>query len=162
MSITCRYYKKTEFGKSMDVVKKICEKISEGGYSIYDRLDDSADNTIKLKVHHVRKKENQYGTLIVLAVDKTQRVTDYATNGEEKFPIRTSVIVPIQFFNNDLKDYVAVMCPKPNTDVVINALNSILLFHKKKPFDSCEVDLHSKGITEELRRFWVSQLNDHH
>ena len=162
MSITCRYYKKTDFGKTIDIIQKISERIPEGGSEIYERADEEEGKTMRLKIHNIRKKENEYGTLLVLAVDNLTSVTDYATNGEEKFTIRTSVIVPIQLFNNTLTDYVGVVCPKWKTDTTINALNSLLMFYKKKPFESCEINMHSDGITEELKRFWVSQLNDHH
>src|SRR3989338_6544826 len=102
MSITCRYYKKSEYGKLINLLEVLRTKFSDNKSLIYDRRESSENNgnSLKLKIHYVRDKKNEYGTLLILAIDLPLKMMDYEKNGEEKFVIKRSEIIPIQFFNN--------------------------------------------------------------
>lgn len=164
MSITCRFYKKTEFGKSNEVIKNLQNKFSDSKAIIYDRRDSSENSGVplKLKIHYVREKINDHGKLIVLAIDLPLKIIDYEKGGEEKFVIKHSQIIPIQFFNGDYKDYIALICSKPLTEASINAINSLLTYRNQVPFESCNINLNSEKNQEEMTRFWVGELQDHH
>jgi len=164
MSITCRFYKKTEFGNSIDIMEKLNSKFSENKSIIYDRRDqtENGGNSLKLKIHYIREKENEYGKLVILAIDLPMKIMDYEKSGEEKFIIKHSQIIPIQFFNNDSKDFIALLCPKPFTEGGINAINTLLSYRNKSPIDGCSINLNGESFQEEMTRFWVGELQDHH
>ncbi|MEK6953360.1 MAG: hypothetical protein AABX29_10210 [Nanoarchaeota archaeon] len=164
MSITCRFYKKTEFGNSIDIIEKLNSKFSDNKSIIYDRRDpkENGGQSLKLKIHYVREKENKYGKLIVLAIDLPMKIMDYEKSGEEKFIIKHSQIIPIQLFNGEHDNFIALLCPKPFTEGSINAINALLSYRNKNPFDGCSINLNGESFQEEMTRFWVGELQDHH
>jgi len=163
MSITCRYYKKSDYGKSINLLDVLRIKFSDNKSLIYDRRDSSKNNgnSLKLKIHYVGEKENKYGTLLVLAIDLPLKIIDYEKNGEEKFIIKKSEIVPIQFFKEDKKDYLALICPKEFTQSSVEAINTLLMNRNRKLIDFCTINLNGENIPEEMTRFWVGDLQDH-
>ena len=164
MPITCRFYKKTEFGKSMDIIEELNKKFSDNKSIIYDRkkAHENEGNPLKLKIHYVREKENDYGTLIVLAIDLPMNIMDYEKTGETKFTIKNSQLITIQLFNEDNKDFIALLCPKKITEQSMNAINKLLTYRNQKPFGVCSFNLNRESFSEEMVQFWVGELQDHH
>ena len=98
---------------------------------------------------------------MVLVIDLPMKIMDYEKNREEKFIIKHSQIIPIQFFNSRNNNFVALLCPKPFTEGGMSALNSLLSFRNNNPFDGCSINLNGESLPHEMTRFWVSELQDH-
>ncbi len=164
MSITCRYYKKSDYGKSINLFEMLKTKFSDNKSLIYERRNSSENfgNSLRLKIHHLRENPNEFGVLLVLAIDLPMKIIDYEKNGEEKFIIKKSEIIPIQFFNGDKEDYLAFLCPKEFAQKGVEAVNKLLINRSREPLEQCTINLNGENIPQEMTRFWVGSLQDHH
>ena len=164
MSINYRYYKKSDYGQSINLLEVLKAKFSHKKNLIYERRNpsDNQGNSLKLKIHYVRENKNEFGTLLVLAIDLPLMIMDYEKMGDVKFIIKKSEIIPIQFFEGNKNNYLAFICPKKFTQSSVNAINTLLSHRNRKPIDNCIINLNGENIPEEMTRFWVGDLQDHY
>lgn len=162
MSINCKYYKKSEYGKSINLPERIMSIFGDSGSYTYSRRTAHSNNgiAIQLKIFFLGENENPQGIMINLAIDYPMKIMNYGRSEEVRYVEKFSEFAPVQFFG-DQKDYIAVLCPKKYAEKAIGVINEVLKGSRGEDvLEECSVSLNNQTLNDEMRRFWVSGIQN--
>ena len=162
MSIICKYYKKSEYGKQINILERMLGIFGEKNSMVYERRmpKENEGKGIQLKIFFLRENENAQGVIINLAIDFPMKIMNYEKHGELKYTEKYSEFAPFQFFILQ-EDYVAILCPKKVANKAVEAINKILIGRNgEEALEACEINLNNQTLNDEMKRFWASGIQD--
>jgi hypothetical protein len=164
MSITCKFYRKSEYGRGINFPERIMGIFGEGNFYVYNRRNAETNNglPLQLKIFFLRENENPQGIMINLVIDYPFKIMNYGKFGEIIYTEKFSEFAPIQFFG-DPENYVAILCPKKIAEKAVGVINEILKGpNGEDVLEPCNIRLNNHTLNDEMKRFWVSGIQNIH
>jgi len=162
MSIVCKYYKKSEYGKQINLPERIMGIFGASNSMVYGRRmpRDNEGTGIQLKIFFLGENENPQGIIINLAIDFPMKIMNYERYQEIKYTEKYSEFAPFQFFNLQ-EDYVAVLCAKKVASKAVEVINKVLMGRNgEEVLEPCEINLNNQTLNDEMKRFWASGIQN--